>query len=341
MRWLPRGSQQWVRVVLLWGSTALAVGLGGVYMIRMPGYSYAGPLPPLSPEEVEVQAWLHRHVRMFAGKIGERNLWRYAALEAAARYIEETLQGMGYEVRTQSFEVAGKTVKNLEAVLVGSTRAEEIVLIGAHYDSVLDSPGANDNATGVAAVLEIARLLAKRRLARTVRFVAFVNEEPPFFQTDAMGSRVYARRARAQGEQISAMLCLETIGYYTDAAGSQRYPFPFRYFYPTVANFLGFVGNLASRSLVHRSIASFRQHATVPSEGVAAPGWLTGIGWSDHGSFWQEGYAAMMVTDTALFRYAPYHTQDDTPEKIDYGRTARVVTGLASVVADLAENSTP
>jgi Peptidase family M28 len=211
--------------------------------------------------------------------------------------------------------------------------------VGGHYDSVLGSPGANDNATGTAAVLELARLLAGQQLARTVRFVAFVNEEAPFFQTDAMGSWVYARRSRARGEQVVGMLSIETIGFYSDVVGSQHYPFPFGLFYPRTGNFIGFVGDIASRALVRRSIAAFRQHTPFPSEGVAAPGWMTGIGWSDHWAFWQEGYPGVMVTDTALFRYAPYHTREDTPNRMNYDYMARVVVGLARVVTLLADVS--
>jgi hypothetical protein len=137
------------------------------------------------------------------------------------------------------------------------------------------------------------------------------------------------------------MFSIETIGYYSEGEGSQHYPFPFSFFYPSTANFIGFVGNIASQDLVHRSIASFRRHTAFPSEGVAAPGWMTGIGWSDHKSFWREGYPALMITDTALFRYAYYHTREDTPDKVDYDRTARVVAGLARVVAELAGPVTP
>lgn len=305
-------------------------------MIRMPGKSHAGPLSPLCHDEIQVRDRLEQHVRRLAGEIGERNFWRFDALEASALYIEKSLQELGHQARTQNFLVEGRTVKNLEMELIGSTLAEEIVLVGAHYDSVLGSPGANDNATGVAAVLEIARLLAGKAFKRTVRFVAFANEEPPFFLTELMGSRVYARRSRERGEKIVAMFSVETIGYYSVAEGSQHYPFPFNFFYPRTGNFIGFVGNLSSRKLVSRSIALFRQHTAFPSEGVAAPGWITGIGWSDHWSFWKEGYPAVMVTDTALFRYESYHTQEDTPEKVDYTRTARVVSGLARVVAEMA-----
>lgn len=322
--------------VWVWLALMLALAAGLRYMTHMPGSSHAGPLPPLSGAEAELRDRLGRHVSVLAGEIGERNLWRYEALKASADYIEKAFQAAGYEVTSQHYVVHGKAVHNLEAVLPGASPSAEIVVIGAHYDSVAGSPGANDNATGVAALLEIARLLAREQPARSVRFVAFVNEEPPFFYTQEMGSRVYARRARERGEKIVAMLSLETIGYYTDAPGSQHYPFLFSPFYPDSANFVAFVGNLASRELVQACLASFRSRAAFPAEGIAAPGWMEGIHWSDHWSFWREGYPAIMVTDTALYRYAHYHAQTDTPDKIDYERLARVVAGLARVTRDLA-----
>ncbi len=337
----PWGRRRCGRALFVAGAIVLVLLLGVGYVIRMPGHSYSGPLPPLTAQEREVRQRLVQHVWTLAGTIGERNLWRHQALASAARYVEATLRDVGYAVTPQAFEVQGKTVTNVAAEIVGSARPAEILVIGGHYDSVVGSPGANDNASGVAAVLEIARLLAGQRLERTVRFVAFVNEEPPFFRTAHMGSWVYAREAQARGEHIVGMVSLETLGYYTDADGSQQYPFPFGVFYPRIGNFIGFVGNMASRQLVRRSIASFRRHTAFPSEGTVAPGWLTGIGWSDHWAFWQQGYAAMMVTDTALFRYAPYHTRTDTPDKLDYDRTARVVSGLARVVVELTGSMTP
>jgi Zn-dependent M28 family amino/carboxypeptidase len=252
---------------------------------------------------------------------------------------------MGYAVASQSYVSHGKLVRNLEVELpgggepFGSAQGEppEIVLVGAHYDTVAGSPGANDNASGVAALLEIARLLAGSKARRAVRFVAFVNEEPPLFSRPDMGSRVYARRSAARGERIVAMLSLETIGYYSSAPGSQRYPNPlYGLFYPDRGDFLAFVGNLASRSLVRTAVESFRRHTDFPSEGVAAPGWWGGVHWSDHSSFWLEGYPAIMVTDTALYRYPYYHAAGDTPDRLDYNSLARVTAGLARVVAELA-----
>ena len=308
-------------------------------MIGMPGSSWSGPLPPLTGKEQRIHDNLKRHVTALAGRIGERNVWRPEALAAAEAYIRTTLEDAGYAVNLQSFPSRGLTVNNLEAVLPGHGAADEIIVIGAHYDSVADSPGANDNASGVAALLELARLLAGTTLSRSVHFVAFANEEAPFFYGDEMGSNRYAARARAQGDHIEAMLSLETIGYYTDQPGSQRYPFPFSFFYPDTGNFIGFVGNLSSRQLVRRAIGAFRAATPFPSEGVAAPSGMEGVHWSDHWSFWQAGYPAIMVTDTAPFRYPHYHAATDTPEQLDYTGLARVTGGLAEVVGVLASPS--
>jgi Peptidase family M28 len=337
-RWVRRG---WRRPALM-GATALAAFSGlAMFTTRMPGRSHAGPLPPLEGEAVVLRDRLRGHVETLAGRIGERNLWRHEALTAAAQYVEGSLRAPGLTVHSQPFTVEGQTVRNLEVELPGSSRAGELVVVGAHYDSVLGSPGADDNATGVAAVLEIARACASRRLPRTLRLVAFVNEEPPFFLGEGMGSLHYARRLREEGRDVAAMLSLETIGCYFDRPGSQQYPFPFRFFYPDRGDFIAFVGNTASRALVRRAVASFRRHAAFPSEGLAAPGWITGVGWSDHWSFWQQGYEAVMVTDTALFRYPHYHADTDRPHEVDYDRLSRVVAGLMEVVAELAGSEQP
>lgn len=312
-----------------------------------PGRSYRGPLPPLTTEEAAVVPRLERHVQRLAGEIGERNVELHAALQEAASYIESELEALrvpgreGLTVGSQVFSVQRRALRNVEAELKGTSRPDEIVIVGAHYDSVSGCPGADDNATGVAALLELARAtVAKGRAtqpARTVRFVGFVNEEPPFFQTAAMGSLRYAATSRERGEQIVAMISVESVGYYADAPGSQRYPFPFNLFYPSTGDFIAFVANVRSRRLLHQAMRSFRDHARLPSEGAAAPAWIEGIGWSDHWAFWHHGYRAIMVTDTALFRNPHYHTAGDTPDTIDYPRMARLVAGLSRVVEDLAK----
>ncbi|MBA7671641.1 Bacterial leucyl aminopeptidase [subsurface metagenome] len=302
----------------------------------MPGKSYHGPLLPITKEEKGKMDELRMDVEKLAGEIGERNVWRYRNLISCADFLEESLTKAGYKVNRQEYEASGKNCRNIEAEIKGTDKAHEIIIIGAHYDTVEGSPGANDNASGVAALLAIARAFARVKTSRTVRFVFFTNEEPPFFTTGEMGSLVYAKECRKHNDNVVAMLCLETIGYYTDEPGSQDYPFPLSYFYPTTGNFIGFVGNIASKKLVRRIVASFRKHTQFPSEAAALMDFITGISWSDQWSFWQQGYPAVMVTDTAFFRYSYYHTGADTPQNIKYDRLARVVNGLEKVIQDLA-----
>ncbi|BCO09912.1 hypothetical protein GF1_22880 [Desulfolithobacter dissulfuricans] len=335
----PHGARQWLAALARLVILALVPGSGIFFFSHMPGSSFSGPLPPLTPQERQTSELLRRHVSTLARDIGPRNIWRASSMAATAGYLEEVLADLGYTVRQQEFTAYNVTAVNLEVEIAGSLQPEEIVVIGAHYDTVSGCPGANDNGSGVAALLELARLLADVRPLRTVRLVAFANEEPPFFFSKDMGSRHYAARTRKRQEKIVAMLSLETMGYYRDEPGSQQYPFPLSLFYPDTANFIGFVGNLRSHHLVRRAIGSFRRHASFPSQGIAVPSFIsfiTGVGWSDHSSFWKEGYPAIMVTDTAFYRYAPYHTPADTPEKLDYERLARVVTGLARTIEDLA-----
>lgn len=277
-----------------------------------------------------------RHVHVLAGEIGERNVFRPGALSAAADYIAGTWRDQGYEVTSQAYEVLGVQCANLEAVKRGTTRANEILLIGAHYDTVPGSPGANDNGSGVGALLEISRLFARAAPALTVRFVAFVNEEPPFFMTDRQGSAVYAEAARARGDDIRLMVSLETIGYFRHARGSQSYPPLFRLFYPDRGDFLAFVSNLNSLVVTRRIAELFRRHSDVPLEYAGMPGFVPGVSWSDHRSFWKEGYRACMVTDTAFYRYPYYHTPEDTPDKLSYRELGRVVDGLYLMLADVA-----
>lgn len=335
---LGRGIGLWITPVLLLAAVVGVLGAGIWYMTFMPDKSWSATVPPLTNEEQQIHDNLKRHVEMLAEQIGERNVWSAEALAAAATYIRNTLKDLGYKVAVQSFNSRELMVQNFEVELPGNTLPKEIVVLGAHYDTVVGTPGANDNASGIAALLEIARLLTGKTNARTIRLVAFVNEEAPFYFSDEMGSQVYATRSRDRGEQINAMLSLETIGYYTDEADSQKYPFPFNYLYPDTGNFIGFVGNLSSRRLVKHSLAAFRASSAFPSEGVAAPGWITGVAWSDHSSFWQAGYPAIMITDTAFYRYPHYHRVTDTAEKLDYMSLARVTRGLADVAITLAGN---
>ncbi|HEU0203697.1 MAG TPA: M28 family peptidase [Burkholderiaceae bacterium] len=316
------GKATWLTLAISLAAMAMFLS----YMVSMPGRSWSGPLPPLSDAERALRERLEGHVRAVASH--EHNLWTIDALEAAAQYIEAQLSRAGYAVQREEYRSQGKAVRNLFVEIKGAARAEEIVVVGAHYDSVLGAPGANDNGSGVAAVLELARAWRDWRPARTWRLVLFVNEEPPFFQSGEMGSQRHAAGARARKEEIVAMYSLETIGWYSDEPGSQRYPFPLNFFYPERGNFLAFVSNLSSRALLHKTIVAFRSEAKFPSEGVAAPAWIPGVDWSDHASFWEAGFDALMVTDTAPYRYPHYHLASDTPDKVHYEKLARVVAGL-------------
>jgi peptidase M28-like protein len=301
--------------------------------IRMPGKNNS-QTSPLSPAEVELRAELVADVRTLGSEIGERNMPHYPQLNATADFMESSFSRAGLQPRRDTYELHGRPCHNIEAEIHGAH--SQILLVGAHYDSVFGSPGANDNGSGVAAMLALARRFAGKRVEHTLRFVAFVNEEPPYFQTKQMGSYVYASRCKAHGDRISAMISLETIGYFSDAPHSQTYPsLGLGAFYPTTGNFIGFVGNVHSRALLRRAIALFRQHAKIPSEGAALPSFIPGVAWSDQWSFWQHGYPGIMITDTAPFRYPHYHSATDTPDKLDYNRFALVVSGVEKMIEGL------
>ena len=332
-----------LRAVKLSALFILIIFILWFFMFRIPGKTYQGPLPPLTEKQKLLRDQLRKDVDKLAGEIGDRNVsTEYDNLCKAADFIEKSLLKSDYKVFRQSYETSlyslkGRECYNLEVEITGAEKSDDIVVIGAHYDSVEGTPGANDNASGVAAMLALAREFAGKKTAHTLRFVAFTNEEPPYFLSDDMGSYVYARRCRERSENIVAMLSLETIGYYTDDKGSQSYPLGLMGFvYPTTGNFISFVGNIKSRKLVRDVVGLFRQYAKFPSEAAFLPEHIPGVAWSDQWSFWRNGYQGVMVTDTAPFRYPYYHTHEDTPEKIDYDRLAYLVSKLEKVVARLA-----
>lgn len=279
---------------------------------------------------------LRAHVERLAGEIGERNIYHPGALQAAASYIERQWEQQGYIVERLAYDVSGVRCLNLEITRSGGARRREILLMGAHYDTVMGSPGANDNASGVSALLEMSRLFASVAPALTVRFVAFVNEEAPFFTSRQQGSMVYAEAARRREDNIRLMASLETIGWYCNEPGSQNYPPLFNLFYPDCANFLGFVSNFRSRAAMRRFAKAFRANSDFPLETAATLQSVPGVSWSDHRSFWSQGYRAMMVTDTAFYRYRHYHMPSDTPDKLAYPELTRVTSGLFAAFTELA-----
>jgi Zn-dependent M28 family amino/carboxypeptidase len=279
---------------------------------------------------------LQHHVYTLAGDIGERNVFRPHALQAAADYITEEWRRQGYAVTPQPYQVKGVRCMNLEATCLGNRQPDDIILIGAHYDSVQGSPGADDNSSGVAALLELSRLFTGTEPAITVRFVAFVNEEFPFFALKNMGSLVYARAARQRGDQIRLMVSLEMLGYYSSEPGSQHYPPLFKYCYPDRGDFIAFVSNLRSYKQLRQAVKTFRAHSDFFIEHLAAPILVPGIALSDQFSFWRQGYPAFMITDTAFYRNPWYHTARDTPDRLCYEPFARLTNGLYHTFAALA-----
>jgi Zn-dependent M28 family amino/carboxypeptidase len=323
-------------VLVLLAILVLVAGFAVWFVTATPGERHRGPLPPLDADGQQLAENLKKHVAGVASE--EHNVNHPEALERSAVYIETVLSSLGYRVSRQEFEVQGVKVRNLEVVRGSGKQA---VVIGAHYDSARGAVGADDNGSGVAALLELARFLNSMRPADglEVRLVFYVNEELPWFSTDAMGSYVHSKGLARDGKDVFAMLSLETIGWYSEEPNSQRYPFPLSVFYPSTGDFVGFVANLRSRSLMHRVIGAFRRSVVFPSEGAAAPESIPGVSWSDQWAYWKLGWPAIMVTDTAPFRYPHYHTLRDTPDKLDYDRLARVVKGLQGVLHDLAAPS--
>lgn len=311
---------------------------GVIAMFGMPGEPYEGELPSLSDKQQAIEEQLRRDVGVIAGRYPDRDVRHIEEYRKARDYIREQLEEAGYDPELERFQVRGRECANVVVERSGRSAPEEVVLVGAHYDAVSTSPGADDNASGVAGLLALARHYADRTPERTVRFVFFANEEAPHFHTEAMGSLRHARQAEAAGEEIVAMLSLEMLGYYTTEPGSQAYPPLLGWIYPDRGDFIGFVGNFASRGVTKRAIGAFREAVDFPSYGFAGPSFVPGVSLSDHSSFWKVGYPALMVTDTAFHRNPHYHRPTDTPETLDYGRFARVVDGLMDVVQAFADH---
>lgn len=333
---------KWIRILIVALPAGLLLfGVGAMLYTHMstaeepvdPNEQVRLDAASLNRKEVN-QADLERYLDTLVTRIGERNTRRPEKLESAAVWIESTLgqSNIGFDVGRQEYEAGGMKVRNLIAELPGTSRRDEIVVVGAHYDTVPGSPGANDNGTGVAAMIALAQAFAGDPQERTIRFVAFVNEEPPYFHTEQMGSLVYARKCRERSDDIKAMIAIETIGYYSDEPGSQQYPPGLEGKFPETGNFLAFVGNAASRFIVDSAEAAFARGCDIPAVAGVFPEGTSGVSWSDHWSFWQNGYFALMVTDTAPFRYPHYHEASDTVEKVDMERFTEAVKGLEAVV---------
>lgn len=289
-------------------------------------------------KKVDIQNNLRKTVHILSHKIGSRGYLQTNALQRTADYITSELKYYGYNISFQSYEFQGNTYKNISAEIRGKKIPEKILVIGAHYDTVTGTPGADDNASGIAGLLEIARLLHSQSFDKTVRFVAFTLEEPPLFRSKFMGSYVYAQSLKKKGEDIEGMICLEMIGYFTDKPESQFFPLSFfRWIFPSKGNFIIFISNLHSKKFLNHVKNGFKKGTDLPVESISTFSIIPGIDFSDHRSFWKFGYNALMVTDTAFYRNPNYHRIGDLPETLDYERMTEVVLGLKSAIKKLAK----
>ena len=269
---------------------------------------------------------LHRHVEYLSVKIGDRHLWKEHSLSKAADYVESAFQVSGYTVQRQTYSCYGKSVSNLIAEKTGTE--DGVVVIGAHYDTVPGTPGADDNASAVAGMLELARLQKGGSNKKHLIFVAFVNEEPPCFGSYNMGSMVYAKHLRDRKVPVDVMISLEMIGYFRKEP-IQKYPLPgMGFFYPRTADFIGVVGNFRSSKYVSFVKKGIRKHSAIDVRSLTAPQYFGGISLSDNSSFWHHGYRAVMVTDTSFFRNQNYHQETDTIDTLNFEAMAEVVKGL-------------
>jgi Zn-dependent M28 family amino/carboxypeptidase len=271
-------------------------------------------------------------------KLGPRNSENdtsYKQLRQSEEWIREKWESQGYTVKKQTFSYKGKEYSNLEIEIKGRIAPSEIIIVSAQYDTLPDSPGANNNGSGLAILFQLSQLLRKHNPERTLRLLNFVNEEDPFFGTEMMGSYQYAKSCRQRVEDIRVMLSLDALGVYKDEPGSQRLPFPFSIFYPDHGNFLAFIGNLQSRKYMVEVSKGFKKGSSFPIKVGVAPEWAKGAAWSDHSSFWKFGYPGIMVTDTGGFR-SPYHTtKEDTMEKLNFEAMSRIVIGMYTCAVHL------
>lgn len=279
---------------------------------------------------------LRNHLEVLTRTIGERSVAAIWNHRKSAEYIYSFHRQIGLEPRRETYTFRREEVANIVADLRCGGTEPRTFLLGAHYDSVKGTVGADDNASGVAVQLEVARVLAELQktapLHLTLRLVSFALEEPPAYGTRFMGSRVYARKAREEGERLDGMICLEMVGYSSSEPGSQAYPFPLMFRnYPKTGDYIGIVGNYRSRKFTRELFDAFIENEGLPVIKLTIP-WsgylLPTVRLSDHASFWDKGYKAVMITDTAFYRNPHYHRRSDTMDTLDYGFMAKLVESL-------------
>ena len=308
------------------------------YMMKCEGNWRGEPLEKkMKMELIEIKKGMESDIE-YLQKLGPRNSENektYNQLRQCEEWIRQRWESQGYVVKKHTFSIREKEYSNLEIEIKGRTLSSEIIIISAQYDTLPDSPGANNNGSGIAILFQLSQLLRKRTPDRTLRLLNFVNEEDPFFGTEMMGSFQYAKKCRRQGEDIRVMLSLDALGVYKNEPGSQRLPFPFSIFYPDRGNFLAFIGNLQSRKYVKEVTKGFKKGSSFQIQAGVAPEWAKGGAWSDHSSFWKFGYPGIMVTDTGGFRSAYHTTKEDTMERLNFEAMSRIVIGMYTCAVHL------
>ena len=305
---------------------------------RSPGTLYESAVEALTPEETALREEMRVDVAKLSVDIGPRNAGEsLSSVLAAEQWIVDRLRSHGLEPRRDEVDLGGVSVANIAVSFPGAKRPDEIIVIGAHYDTVFRSPGANDNASGVALLLATAKRLRDVPIGRTVRIVFFVNEEYPFSSGIQMGSKVYAQRCRARNDDIVAMICVDSVGYYASAPGSQKYP-AFIFGLPSKGNFIAFASNRENQQLLDRVVELFQIQSRFPSIGVASDS--KDAGRSDHAPFWWQGYPAILMSDTSMYRDPHYHSPTDTAENLNYDEMARLAKGFIKTVQVMAAAET-
>jgi len=280
---------------------------------------------------------LKAHVQMLSVDLSPRDERHIENLDRTAEYIKGEFRRFATTVSEQPFRVEGRSFRNVIATF--GPEAGERIVVGAHYDAAGPFPGADDNASGVAGLIELGRLMSKQELKTRVDLVAFTLEEPPFFRTTGMGSAVHAESLKKAGVQVRVMFSLEMIGYFSDVANSQGFPAALlKLFYPSRGNFIAVVGRTSEGLLVRCVKRAMREASSLPVYSISAPSFIPGIDFSDQLSYWNAGYDAVMITDTAFYRNRNYHTENDTAEKLDYAKMAMVVQGVFASVVEVANH---
>lgn len=320
-----------IKFMLLVVLIILVLLIGVWFWMTQPLLSRATP----NSERTVDPSRLEAHVRKLSIELGPRDARHIENLDKVAAYIKNEFSQTGAFVSEQVYRVQGRSYRNVIAHFGPET--EERIIVGAHYDAAGPFPGADDNASGVAGLIELARLLNQQQPPLRVELVAFSLEEPPYYRTTGMGSLVHAKSLREQNVRVRVMFSLEMIGYFSDAPNSQLFPVGLlSSFYPSKGNFISVVGRLSEGLLVRRTKAVMRKATPLPVYSMNAPRFIPGVDFSDQRNYWYLGYDAVMITDTAFYRNRNYHTAEDTAEKLDYKRMAMVVEGVYAAVMDLA-----